>query len=158
MAVRDDWRYFSGEGPSTYMNDGSVAHFTVPDNTVWHILSLWVEYTASDTVATRAIRLRITDDTGDVLLEAAPGVTVTASQVRQFVFYPGAPDLTSARDTDWISTPLPAGLVLLPGWQIQLLEQSSGDTSDSEIMLAQLLGAAQPMNLQTSFGQFQSSD
>ena len=133
-----DWNYRSIEGPSTYDNDGLTPTITVPDRQVWQVLSLWVEYTASDTASTRQIRIRIQDDTDDVMLEFAPGLTVTASQTRQFHFFPGAPDLTAARDTDYISTPLPAGLILRPGWDIVVMEVSSGDTTDSDVMLTQL--------------------
>ena len=50
MPITNDWKYLSREGPSTYNNVGPT--FTVPDREVWHVLSVWVEYTASDTVAT----------------------------------------------------------------------------------------------------------
>ena len=136
MPIVNDWRYLSREGPSTYNNVGPT--FTVPDREVWHVLSVWVEYTASDTAATRALRLVVQDDTDDIMLELAPGVTVTASQQRDFLFAPGAPDLTAARDTDLIMTPLPAALILRPGWDLSVIEQSSGDTTDSEILLVQL--------------------
>ena len=137
-----EWIYRSREGPSTYDNDGLTAHFRVPEREVWHVLSIWIEYTASDTVATRAVRVVIQDADSDIMLEIAPGVTVTASQQRDFLFSPGAPDLTAARDTDLITTPLPSGLILRPGWGIYLNEQSSGDTTDSDIMLAQLVYAS----------------
>src|SRR3990167_3062176 len=136
MSIVGDWKYTSREGPDTYDNVG--AQFTVPDLEVWHVLSLWLEYTASDSVATRSIRIIVQDDTDDVIFEIAPGVTVTASQQRDFAFFPGAPDLTAARDTDLIMTPLPGGLVLRPGWDLVVSELSSGDTSDSEIILTQL--------------------
>ena len=136
MPITNDWKYLSREGPSTYNNVGPT--FTVPVREVWHVLSVWVEHTASDTAATRQIRLVVQDDTDDIMLEIAPGVTVTASQQRDFLFAPGAPDLTAARDTDLIMTPLPAALILRPGWDLVISEQSSGDTTDSETMVVQL--------------------
>lgn len=167
MGIRGDWRYFSGEGPDTTnaspVND--TGHFTVPNDTIWHILSIWMEYTATATAGTRSPRIRIVDDTGDVVLEIAAGTTLTASQARQYAFFPGAPDLTSARDTDLITTPLPSGLIMLPGWEIQVLGGAGADTtddsdatSDLDDAIVQIMGGAQHMFLQTSFGQFQSSD
>ena len=141
--MRGDWRYRSMEGPSTFDNDGLTPIFTVPDREIWHILSIWVEYTASNTSATRQVRVQVLDASTDVIMEMAPGVTVTASQVRYFHMYPGAADLTAARDTDLITTPIPAGLLLRPGWQLNVTENSSGDTTDSEIMLTQLFFASQ---------------
>src|SRR3990167_8288947 len=122
-----DWKYRAQEGPSTLDNDGVVAHFNVPPREAWHILSLWVEATASDTVATRAIRMIVRDLDDDIIMEIAPGVTYTASQQRDFLFAPGAPDLTAARDSDLIMTPIPAGMILPHGWDITIQENSSGD-------------------------------
>ena len=156
MTLRD-WKYKGQEGPSTYDNDGVLAHFNVPPRETWHILSLWVEYTASDTAATRAIRMIVRDLADDIVMEVAPGVTVTASQQRDFLFAPGAADLTAARDTDLIMTPIPSGLILPPGWDIGMIEQSSGDTTDSEIMLCQLMYASINV-LSTGNASAQSSD
>jgi len=155
MPLVNDWRYLSREGPSSYDNVGPT--FTVPVREVWHVLSVWVEYTASDTAATRQIRLVVQDDTDDIMLEIAPGVTVTASQQRDFLFAPGVPDLTAARDTDLIMTPLPAALILRPGWDLSVVELSSGDTSDSEILLVQLNYAKMAV-LSTDGSTPQSSD
>ena len=134
-----EWKIRSREGPDTYDNDGLTPHFSPPDREVWHVLSLWVEYTASDTVATRALRVVIEDADDDIIMEIAPGVTLTASQQRDFHFAPGLADLTAARDTDLVTTPLPYGLFLRPGWDLMVIEQSSGDTTDSEVMELQLL-------------------
>ena len=142
-AFGGDWRYLSREGPSSHDNDGLTPTFTVPDREVWHVLSIWIEYTASDSAATRQLRVRVQDDTDDVMLEMVPGLTVTASQVRFFHMYPGAVDLTSARDTDLITTPIPSGLILRPQWDLVVMEESSGDTTDSDIMLTQLFYAKQ---------------
>jgi len=152
-----DWHYRGQEGPSTLDNDGVVAHFNVPPREAWHILSLWVEATASDTVATRAIRLIVRDLDDDTIMEIAPGVTYTASQQRDFLFAPGAPDLTAARDSDLIMTPIPAGMILPPGWDITIVEQSSGDTTDSDILLTQLMYASINV-MSTGVATQQSSD
>ena len=152
-----DWKYRAAEGPSTYDNDGVIAHFNVPTREAWHVLSLWAEYTASDTAATRAIRVIVRDLADDIIMEIAPGVTVTASQQRDFLFAPGAPDLTAARDTDLIMTPLPSGLVLPPGWDISVQELSSGDTTDSDILVTQLMYASVNV-LSTGVASYQTSD
>lgn len=151
------WKYRAAEGPSTYDNDGVIAHFNVPPREVWHVLSLWVEYTASDTAATRAIRAIVRDLADDIIMEIAPGVTVTASQQRDFLFSPGVPDLTAARDTDLIMTPLPAGLLLLPGWDLSVQEFSSGDTTDSDILITQLLYGVENV-MSTGSASYQTSD
>ena len=142
MAAFGDWKYRAQEGPSSHDNDGVIAHFNVPPREAWHVLSLWCEYTASDTAATRAIRMIVRDLDDDVVMEIAPGVTVTASQQRDFLFAPGVADLTAARDTDLIMTPIPAGMILPPGWDVSIQELSSGDTTDSDVMVMQLMYAS----------------
>ena len=144
-AFGGDWRYLSREGDSSLVN---IQTFTVPDREVWQVLSLWVEYTAGTDIATRQIRVQIRDDTDDVMMELAPGVTVTASQTRFFHMYPGAADLTAARDTDYISTPIPAGLLLRPQWDLEVVEESSASTinaagASDDNMTVQLMYAKQ---------------
>ena len=157
MQQTGSWSYKGAEGPSTYDNDGVIAHFNVPPREAWHVLSLWAEYTASDTVATRAIRMIVRDLADDIVMEVAPGVTLTASQQRDFLFAPGAPDLTAARDTDLIMTPIPTGLILPPGWDISIQEQSSGDTTDSDILVTQLMYASVNV-MSTGVASYQTSD
>lgn len=127
----DLWRPGLDIGSSSEINLQTI---TVPSGFEWHVLSIWIDYTASDTVATRAIRIQARMAADTVILEMAPGVTVTASQRRYFAFYPGAADLTAARDTDLITTPLPGGLILPSGYDLYFNEQSSGDTTSSEAM------------------------
>ena len=141
MGRNDNWKYLSKEGPSTHQNDTDGLTFVVPDYEEWHVLSLWIEYTSSDTAGTRALRIAITDADSDVMLEIVPGATQILSLTRFYSLYPGAPDLASFRDTDLLTTPLPAGLVLRPGWAIRVIENSSGDTTDSETFLSQLMYA-----------------
>jgi hypothetical protein len=86
--------------------------------------------------------LIVRDLDDDIVMEIAPGVTYTASQQRDFLFAPGVADLTAARDTDLIMTPIPAGMVLPPGWDISIQELSSGDTTSSEVMVLQLMYAS----------------
>ena len=157
MQQTGTWSYKGAEGPSSYDNDGVIAHFNVPPREAWHVLSLWAEYTASDTVATRAIRMIVRDLADDIVMEVAPGVTLTASQQRDFLFAPGAPDLTAARDTDLIMTPIPTGLILPPGWDISIQEQSSGDTTDSDILVTQLMYASVNV-MSTGAASYQTSD
>ena len=152
-----EWKYRGLEGPSTYDNDGGIAHFNVPPREVWHILSIWAEYTASDTVATRTIRVVVRDLADDIVMEIAPGVTAAASVQRDFLFAPGVVDITSVRDTDLVMTPLPHSLFLPAGWDITVQEQSSGDTTDSEILITQLIYASMNV-MSTGNASAQSSD
>ena len=160
-----DWEYRAAEDLGTDDTSASSVSFyegsfTVPPREVWHVMSLWAEYTTSAGVAgTRAPRLLIRDVADDIIMEFAPGATLIAGQQREFLFAPGVPDLAAYRDTDLMMTPIPAGLLLRPGWEIVF--QSSADTSDtdgdSDTMVLQLLYGVQNI-MSTADGVQQTSD
>ena len=73
----DLWRPGFDTGDSGSIN---IQVITVPAGFEWHVLSIWIDYTASDTAATRAIRIQERDGDDNVMLEIVPGVTLTLSQ------------------------------------------------------------------------------
>ena len=155
-----DWKYRSLEDNSTYTSDDGFSEttFTVPDREVWHILSVWAELTATANITTaREVRVLVQDAAPDVILEMAAGVAPDTSA--DFLFAPGAPDLTAARDTDLVMTSLPTGLLLRPGWT--LLVRAIADTSDtdgdSDVMVVQLIYGIENV-MSTAGGTPQTSD
>jgi len=163
MPLLGDWDYRSREGVLE-SDSGAWSLFRVPDHEVWHILSIWVEAEATATAGTRALALTILDDTDDRMYAARPGATLTAGQQRDFLFAPGLPDLTSFRDTDLLLTPIPAGLILRPGWGLFIeyisgfdLVDDSDATSDIDTLTIQIVYASQA-TLSTVGGTPQSSD
>lgn len=127
----DLWRPSFDYGSSSEIN---IQTITVPAGFEWHVLSVFIDYAASDTVATRQIRIQERDPNDVVLLEIVPAVTIVASEQKYFSMYPGAVDMTGVRDTDHVTTPLPPGLILPPGYDLYFNEESSGDTTSSEAM------------------------
>jgi hypothetical protein len=125
---------------------------------VWQILSLWAEFTATANITTaRELRLIIQDASADVMLEISPGVAPDTGM--DFLFAPGVPDLTSARDTDLVMTSISAGILLHPGWNVavQVTADTSDTDGDSDDMVLQLIYASQN-TLSTAGGTPQSSD
>ena len=124
-----EWEYRGQEGPAVFDADTVTALFNVPPREVWHLLSLWAEYTTTATAGARALRLVIRDLADDVVLEVSAGVTVPVSTDMDFLFAPGLPDLTATRDSDLVMIALPAGLLIQPGWDINI-EVGNADTVD----------------------------
>jgi len=157
------WHYRSQEGPEVFNADTVTALFNVPPREVWQLLSLWAEYSTTATAGARALRLVIRDLADDVVLEASAGVTVPISTDMDFLFAPGAPDLAAARDSDLVMISLPTGLLIQPGWDINIevgnadTVDDSDATSDIDSMVTQLVYAS--MNVMSSGNEAaQSSD
>jgi len=138
MTLRD-WRPSVIESDTVQKN---IHEFIVPDQERWHIMSIWAEHTTSATVADRQMCVHVYDSSGalasDEFFQARPGLVQTASLTYFYNFYPGAADLTSVRDTDYVSTPIPATLVLNPGYSLLVEDNSSADTS-SDLMEVRVL-------------------
>src|SRR3990167_7557060 len=146
MPLLGDWDYRSREDNSTYTSDDGITsgRFTVPIREIWQVLSVWAEFTATANITTaREFRLILQDADGDVMTEISPGVAPDTSM--DFLFAPGAPDLTAARDTDLVMTSIPSGLLLHPGWAaiVQVTADTSDTDGDSDDMVLQLVYASQ---------------
>lgn len=160
MPLLGDWSYRSREDVSTYTSDDGITsgQFTVPDREVWQVLSLWAEFVATANITTaRELRLIIQDADDDIMYETAPGVAPDTSM--DFLFAPGLPDLTAARDTDLVMTSLPVGFLLRPGWDliVRTIADTSDTDGDSDNMTLQLVYASQNV-MSTAGGTPQTSD
>lgn len=126
-----DWRPSVITGISS--DNFNLHEFVVPDQERWHIMSIWIKYTTSDSAADRVMAVAVSASTAmtdtDLFFQIRPGLVQAASKTYYYAFYPGAADITTVRDTDYVSTPIPATLVLNPGYTILVEEQSSADSS-----------------------------
>lgn len=119
-------------------NDSNKS-FSVPAGLDWHVMWIWVEYTAGTTAGTRQLAVIIQDSAGDTIMEIFPGVAPsTISVLTKYMFAPGAADLTAERDSDYISTPLPPTLILPELFTIQIMDQAA-IAADSDDMLVQMM-------------------
>ena len=160
MPLLGDWDYRSREDISTYTSDDGITsgRFTVPDREIWQVLWVWAELAAAVGIITeRKLRMIVQDASADVMFEIAPAAEEDAS--RDFLFAHGLPDLGGARDSDLIMTPIPAGLILYPGWAVvvQAIADTSDTDGDSDDMVLQLVYASQT-TLSTAGGTPQTSD
>jgi hypothetical protein len=105
--------------------DDSDKSLTVPASTEYKILWIWVELTTTGDVGNRQMAVQIQDSSKDVVAEWRAGAVQAASLTRYYSFAPGAGDLTSFRDTDYLMTPIPPDLVLPAGYIVRVYDKTA---------------------------------
>lgn len=118
--------------------DDSDKALTVPAGKVWIFQSLRVEFTATATVGNRQVAVQVRDDTADVVFEVVAGAVQAASEARNYHFAPQVADLTAFRDTDFLSTPMPA-LVLPAGYDIRIFDNNAVDAAADDMIVQALV-------------------
>jgi hypothetical protein len=105
---------------------------TVPTNRLWHILSVYITLTASDTAGNRVPKMELLS-TGDTVLAEfyAVNPVVAASGTARIQFSNGVIPSTEVLDSDFYYGPLPNNLLLGPGRKIKVYDPSSVD-ADSD--------------------------
>jgi hypothetical protein len=113
VSITDDWRV-SLQSDETA--DDSNKIFTVPADTEWRVLWVWVEYISTATQGDRQLEIHVQDVAGDVIAQLARAGAVQAGGLtRYYQFAPGNADLTAFRDTDYLTTPIPTTTILQAG-------------------------------------------
>jgi len=105
--------------------DDSDKTIAVTAAQVWQILWVWVELTTTADVGDRQIVIQIQDDATDVVAEFRAGTVQAASLTRKYMFAPALADLTGFRDTDYLMTPFPPTMVLLPSYIIRVYDNNA---------------------------------
>lgn len=104
--------------------DDSDNTFTVPANTEYQILSVYVSLVTTATVGNRQMAVQALDASNNVLLGARAGVVQAASLTRAYSFAPGLPQDTAFRDTDYLGVSLPA-IFLAPGQKLRVYDKAA---------------------------------
>jgi hypothetical protein len=124
------------------LNDSDKT-LTVPAGSEWEVLSIYVELVTTATVGNRQMAIYFTDEADDIIGQVRAGAVQAASLTRFYQFAAGLPDLAAFRDTDWLSTPLPAGLVLPAGYKIRVFDKAAidaaADDMDVQVMVKERL-------------------
>jgi len=118
---------------------GSDKTVTVPGAQLWHILWAWGELTTDAAVAARQIEVQILDPEGDTILEVRAGTTQAASLTYHYAFAPALADLTAVRDTTYLMTPFPPTVLLPPGFQLRMYDNTAtggGDNLNLQVQYA----------------------
>ena len=118
--------------------DDSDKTFTVTASQEWEIQSIWVELVTTATAGNRQIVVEIQDDAPDVIGQFRAGAVQAASVTRYYMFSPQVGDLTSFRDTDFLSTPIPP-LVLPAGYKIRVYDKAVVDAAADDMVVQMMI-------------------
>ena len=122
------------------LNDSDKS-FTVPANTQWHVLWVWVEYASDATVGDRQLVIEIQDSASDVIAQLArAGTTQAANLTRYYQFAPSLADLTNFRDTNYLTTPLPPTLVLQAGDVVRVYDNNVVAVAGDDMIVQMQVG------------------
>lgn len=126
----DSWRVSLTQ--DTNLNDSDKT-FTVPVNTEWQILWVWVEYTSTGTAGTRQLELQTQDSGSSITSQFPVGVTQSGGLTYKYLIAIGVPDLTAVRDDNNLTTPLPAGTFLSAGQKIRIWDNNAIDAAADDM-------------------------
>lgn len=114
--------------------------FTVPASTEWIVKWLWVELTSSVTAGNRQLCVQILDDAADVIAEIRAGAVQAASLTRYYTFSPHVTELTSFRDTDYLSTIMPEWR-LPTGYGLRIYDKAAIDAAADDMVVQMMVDA-----------------
>jgi hypothetical protein len=109
--------------------------FTVPANQEWQVLWIWAEFITSTGIGTRQLSVEILDSAADIIAEYQVGVTQATTLTRNYLIAPVMPDLSSFRDTSYLTTPLPPTIILASGQQIRVWDNKAFDPSHDSLVV-----------------------
>jgi hypothetical protein len=137
-SVSESWRAALVEDESLNSSNKS---FVTPAGTERQILWIWVEFTSTATVGNRQLCVRFADQLGDIIGSVRAGIVQAASLTRNYMFAPALADLTAFRDTSYLMTPLPAIMILPPGFIVQVYDSAAIDAGADDIDVKMLIAS-----------------
>ena len=101
--------------------DDSDKTLTVPADTAWKILWVWVELNTSATAGNRQLRVDFRDASDDIMLHVQAGMTQPASSGRAYLFAPCVPASIALVATQ-LYIPYPPDVWLTAGQDVRVLD------------------------------------
>jgi hypothetical protein len=127
-----DWRVSTIQ--DTGSND-SDKMFYVPSDTEWQILWAWIEYTSSSVIGNRQLELEIQDSASSTLMAMQTGIAQSESLTYNYLLGISMPDMESPRDTNYLTTPLPAGTFLSEGQKLRVWDNKAIDSGGDDMIV-----------------------
>jgi hypothetical protein len=118
----------------TSTDDSDAVVLTASAGSVVEILHVHVAYTSTATVGNRQIRFRVQDDTDVLVHDHHAGTTQAASLTRDYTFNRGTFRETAFADSA-LHVPIPIGTVLLPGWDLRILDSAAIDAAADDMIV-----------------------
>jgi hypothetical protein len=126
------WKWGVHEDAGDTATNGAMV--LVPHGRLFHILSVWIELTTSDSAGNRVVHLGVYDSGDSLIMEfMTPAPVRAASGVQRFMFGSGMQmPSTEVMDTDYFTGPLPSPFLLGGGHYLRVIDASSVD-NDSDV-------------------------
>lgn len=115
--------------------DDSDKLFTVPVNTEWQLLYIWVEYTSTATSGSRLLEIQFQSSASNIIAQWQTGVTQNENLTYKYLFATGVPDLKTVRDTIFVMTPLMGASFLSAGQKLRIWDNVSRDASADDMIV-----------------------
>lgn len=116
----------------TNLNDSDKI-FTVPENTEWELLWIWVEYISTATVGDRQLEIQLQSSGSNIIAQWQPGTIQSESLTYNYLFGTGDPDLESPRDTSYLMTPMFGAAFLSAGQKIRIWDNNGVDAAADDM-------------------------
>jgi len=123
----DEWAVAYNHGYSD-TNDWSIF---VPAGQEWQVLWFAVQYGSDAVVGNRQLAIRVVHEAPLYSHLAMAGAVQAASLSYEYLFAPGVADLLAARNTDFVTTPIPVGTLLLAGDEFIVFDRAAISAADS---------------------------
>lgn len=134
--VTDQWRVSALSDLTLNDNDKT---FTVPANTEYQILWIWVEFTSDGNAGDRQLEIEVQNSGADVVANwARAGIVQITGLTRNYLFAPAVADLTIFRDTDYLSNPIPGTPFLKAGDILRVFDNNNVAAGDDMIVHIQI--------------------
>lgn len=117
----------------TNENDSDKS-FTVPANTEWELLWIWVEYDSTSTAGNRQLEIQIIDS-GSTIAQWQAGIIQPENISYNYLFGVGIPDLLTIRDGNYLTTPMMGGQFLTEGQTIRIWDNNAIDSSADDMVV-----------------------
>jgi hypothetical protein len=127
-----DWRIGILENETT---DDSDKIFTVPYNTEWQVLWIWIEYTSTATSGSRRAEIQFQSSGSSVIAQWQAGAEQDISLTYKYLFGTGVSDLLAVRDSNYIMTPLMGASFLSEGQKIRIWDNKQIDATGDDMIV-----------------------
>jgi hypothetical protein len=118
--MRESWRISTLSFTTT--NDSDVT-FTVPANTEYQVMSVYVSLVTTADVGNRQMVVQALDSSDNVIAGVRAGIVQAASLTRVYMFG-GVADMTAFRDTDYLGVAM-APLCLAAGQKLRVYDKAA---------------------------------
>jgi len=121
------------------LNDSDKT-LTVPADTEYQVLWLYLEFTTTATVGDRQIQINILDGAADVIGQIRPNTTQAASLTYYYMIGPSLANQVAVYDTDHIQTPLPPTVFLPATYALRIFDNNAVAAAADDLVIQMAVG------------------